>query len=296
MENQLEVIVKESQLEPSKAQYILENFKDYFEIAAEWEAKAKTLIVTRPDQVTEMQMARTGRLFLREKRIAVENSRKKLKEQSLREGKAIDGIANVLKALIVPIEEYLDAQERFVEIEQEKKDAALRAEIEKRMEEERIAKEKAEAEERERIRLENERLKKEAIEKERQVAEERKQQETILATERAKAEAERKRQEDILAQERAKAEAERKKAEAEKRALEETARKEREAQERKVAEERAKVDEAKRRTAEAARKKLEAERKEKERLAEILKNQVECPVCHHKFQLERETDEIPLHS
>lgn len=35
-ENQLEVIVKESQLEPSKAKFILDNFKNYFEIAAEW--------------------------------------------------------------------------------------------------------------------------------------------------------------------------------------------------------------------------------------------------------------------
>src|SRR3990167_11554818 len=161
-ENQLAVIVKESGLEPSKAAYILENFQSYFEIAAEWEVKAKTLIVTNPYQKAEMEQAREGRLFLREKRIAIENSRKKLKEEALREGKAIDGIANVLKALIVPIEEYLDAQERFVEIEEEKKAAIIRAEVEKRMEDERLAKEKADAEALEKDRLENERLKKEA--------------------------------------------------------------------------------------------------------------------------------------
>lgn len=269
MENQLEVIVKESQLEPSKAQYILENFKDYFSIAAEWEAKAKNIIVSRAEQTAEMQMARTGRLFLREKRIAVENSRKKLKEQSLREGKAIDGIANVLKALIVPIEEYLDQQERFVEIEVEKKKAAMRAEIEKRMEEERIAKEKAEAEEREKIRIENERLKREAAERELAAQAERKAQEAALAAERAKADEERRKQEAIIAKERAEAAAAKAKAEAEKKAAEEKA----------LAE--------KRKAEEAAKKKLEAERKEKERLAEILKNQVECPHCHQKFQLDR---------
>ncbi len=103
MSNQLEVIVKESGLEQSKAKYILENFQDYFKIAEEWEQKAKTIIVTDVSQVTEMEMAKVGRKFLSKKRIDVENSRKKLKEQSLREGKAIDGIANVLKALIIPI-------------------------------------------------------------------------------------------------------------------------------------------------------------------------------------------------
>jgi hypothetical protein len=45
-----------------------------------------------------------------------------LKEQALREGKAVDGIANVLKALIVPLEEHLDKQERFVEIRAEEQD------------------------------------------------------------------------------------------------------------------------------------------------------------------------------
>ncbi|HYE75601.1 MAG TPA: hypothetical protein VEF04_19820, partial [Blastocatellia bacterium] len=177
MENQLEIIVKESHLEQTKAQRILETFKNYFEIAAEWEKKAKSIVVTSVDQTAEMQMARAGRLFLREKRIAIEKVRKELKEQALREGKAIDGIANVLKGLIEPIEDYLDQQERFAQIEQEKKEAAIRAQIERRMEEERMAKEKAEAEERERIRLENERLKREAAEREKAAAEERRKQE-----------------------------------------------------------------------------------------------------------------------
>jgi hypothetical protein len=275
MENQLEVIVKESQLEPTKAKYILDNFQNYFQLASEWEVKARNIVVTSPDQKAEMEMARAGRLFLREKRIAIENSRKKIKEEAVREGKAIDGIANVLKALIVPIEEYLDKQEHFVEIEQEKKEAAIRLEIEQRIEAERVAKEKADAEEREKIRLENERLKKEAAEKE-----------LALKAERAKAEEERKKQEAVLANERAKADAERHKAEAEKRALEEKAMAEKRAQEKKIAEEKAKAEEEKKKAADLARAKLDAERKEKERLEEMLKNQVECPACKHKFQLE----------
>lgn len=33
--------------------------------------------------------------------------------------------------------------------------------------------------------------------------------------------------------------------------------------------------------------KAEAERKEKERLEELLKNQIECPYCHKQFQLKK---------
>jgi hypothetical protein len=173
MENQLVTIIKESQLEQTKAQYILDNFQDYFKIASEWEIKASTIHVTNADQKTEMKMAREARLFLREKRIDVEKARKTLKEQSLREGKAIDGIANVLKALIEPIEQYLDKQEHFVEIQQAEEDARLKAEEEIKAEQERIAKEKADAEERQRISLENEQLKKEAEEREKAEKEKR---------------------------------------------------------------------------------------------------------------------------
>src|SRR3990167_3308408 len=144
MENQLAVIIKESQLEHTKAQYILENFQDYFKIASEWEVKASTIQVTNVEQKTEMKMAREARLFLRDKRIDVEKARKRLKEQSLREGKAIDGIANVLKALIEPIEQYLDKQEHFVELQQTEEEARLKVEAEAKAEAERIAKEKAE--------------------------------------------------------------------------------------------------------------------------------------------------------
>ncbi|MBU2249183.1 MAG: hypothetical protein KKD77_20720, partial [Gammaproteobacteria bacterium] len=223
-DTRLSVIVRDSGLEQTKAQVILKKFQDYFAIASDWEAKAKVIKVTDESQKADMALARTGRLFLREKRIAIEKTRKELKEQALREGKAIDGIANVLKALIEPIEEYLDKQERFVEIRAAEKAEADRIEAERKAEEEQIAREKAEAEERERIRQENERLKLEAEERERQAA-----------ADRARAEAERKaleeqaRKEREAAQERERIAKE--KADAEKLALEEKARKEREAAE-----------------------------------------------------------------
>jgi hypothetical protein len=122
--NALVHIVETSGLDHTKADFILEKFSDYFRIASEWEIKAKVLKVTDVSQVTEMKMAREGRLFLKNKRVELEKARKELKEQSLREGRTIDNIATILKNLIEPIENYLEKQEKFAEI----KEAEFKAE------------------------------------------------------------------------------------------------------------------------------------------------------------------------
>lgn len=288
----LTVIVEESGLEPAKAQVLLDNFSDYFQLAADWETKARAIVVSNESQEAEMKMAREGRLFLRKKRIDVENTRKKLKEQSLREGKAIDGIANVLKALIVPIEEYLDEQEHFAENKRKAEEEARRQEAEKllREKEERERLER-EAEER-RIREENERLKKEAEEREKQAQAERE------AAAKAQREAEEKARKEREAIE-AKARAEREKAERERKAAEEKARKEQEAAEAKARAEReaAIAEERKKAAAEAKRVRKEAEakaRKEREayeaKMAEErrLAAMVTCPKCGHTWSTEDE--------
>lgn len=125
-ENKLQVIIEESGLEKSKAQVLLEKFGNYFAIAAEWEKKAQTLVVTDVGQRAEMKMAREARLFLNGKRVDIEKTRKVLKEQSLREGQTIDSIAKILTNLISPIETHLEAQERFAEIQEAKRVAALK--------------------------------------------------------------------------------------------------------------------------------------------------------------------------
>lgn len=287
-ENKLELIVKDSGLEKTKADVILSKFQNFFELASDWERKAKTIRVTSETQVDDMKMARTGRLLLREKRLDIEKSRKELKEQALREGKAIDGIANVLKALIVPIEEYLERQEKFVEFKKAAEEEAKRIEIEKRMQEEEQKRIAEEAKRQEAIRLENERLKKEAIERERLRQEEFATAQKKLAEERARADAERKAVEAKAAAERAEAErkleSERAKAMAEKESAEKKAAEERKAIEEKARIERAKAEHERRVIEEKAR--IEREKQE----AEIarLKSQLTCPKCGHKFnQTER---------
>ncbi len=198
MENQLQVIVDESGLEKSKAQIILDKFQDYFEVAALWEKEARGLVVTDASQTDIIEQAKLGRKILSSKRIDIEKTRKLLKENSLREGQAIDGIAKTLKALIIPLEDYLKQQECFVQIEKAKKDEEILRSAYVKEEEERIAREKAEdeeaerivaglrkkaAEEEKRIRLENEKLKEELEENERLASEER--EKTRLKQEKA---------------------------------------------------------------------------------------------------------------
>lgn len=114
-------IVEESGLPENKTQELLSSYKDYFSKADKLVEGARSIKVTSIDQVGIMLEARECRLKLREVRLDVENTRKSLKEQSLRESKAIDGAANIIKALIVPVEEYLEEQEKFVEIVEEEK-------------------------------------------------------------------------------------------------------------------------------------------------------------------------------
>lgn len=126
-QNQLVQIIKDSGLEKTKAQVLLDNFTSYFELAADWKRKADTLQVINVDQVAEMKMAREGRLFLQKKRTDVERTRKELKESALREGQTIDAIAKILTNLIIPIEKDLEAKEKFREIQEAKRKAELKA-------------------------------------------------------------------------------------------------------------------------------------------------------------------------
>ena len=131
--SQLVQIVQTSGLEPTKSQFILDKFQDYFQMAAEWEAKLNTLNVTDVKQVKEMKIAADARKYLKAKRIEVEHTRKNLKEQSLREGKAIDGISNVLKALIEPLEEKAEQIENFAFYKLEAEKQALKEERENQL-------------------------------------------------------------------------------------------------------------------------------------------------------------------
>lgn len=125
--NELAVIAKESGLEVSKVDSLLSKFSDSFNRAKEVAKASGGIVVTSEKQTKEMAAARTARLELKSIRIEVEKTRKDLKEQSLREGKAIDGMSNIIKALIIPVEEHLETQEKFAELKRAERAAALKA-------------------------------------------------------------------------------------------------------------------------------------------------------------------------
>lgn len=114
-------VLEESQIEKTDAQIILDKFQGFITKASEWESVAKSIVVKDVSQTDDMAKAREARLALKDIRVEADKTRKALKERSLREGRAIDGIGNVIKALIVPLEEYLEKQEKFAEnIEKER--------------------------------------------------------------------------------------------------------------------------------------------------------------------------------
>jgi len=119
--NELQLVLRDNNLVDESAKVLETSFAPLFQQAKEWKEKAMSIIVTSADQKEEMDLARTARLEIKKIRTDTEKTRKKLKEESLRRGKAIDGLANVIKFLIVPIEEHLEEQEKFVKIQEEKK-------------------------------------------------------------------------------------------------------------------------------------------------------------------------------
>lgn len=125
MENSLVKLIDESGLDKAKSGILLEKFANFFEIAEDWKKKADAIVVSSYEHKAEMKMAREGRLFLKDKRVAVEKTRKALKENALREGQTIDSIAKVLTSLITPIENDLEQKEKFIEIQEEKRKTEL---------------------------------------------------------------------------------------------------------------------------------------------------------------------------
>ena len=118
--------VQESNLPTSKAEALEAAFMPFFEAAAKHCETAFTIKVTNIGQTAAMGDARRERLALRDIRTAKEKVRKQVKEDALREGKAIDKIANFLDSVIEPMEKYLLDQEEYGKRLQEKIQAEQR--------------------------------------------------------------------------------------------------------------------------------------------------------------------------
>lgn len=96
------------------------SFAPFFREAERLKDQALSIVVVSADQKDVIASAREMRLNLKAIRTSTENARKNLKDESLRRGRAIDGMANVIKFIIVPLEEHLEAQEKFAEVQRQK--------------------------------------------------------------------------------------------------------------------------------------------------------------------------------
>jgi DNA repair exonuclease SbcCD ATPase subunit len=117
-DNQLSIIAQQQGLQPSKIDSLMHSFAAYFNEAKKLSEAARSIVVTDETQTDLMLKARESRLTLKSLRVKVVQVHDSLKEQSLREGRAIDGVANLIKALIVPVEEHLERQEKYGELKQ----------------------------------------------------------------------------------------------------------------------------------------------------------------------------------
>jgi len=225
-------------IEPSKAEQIRAVFVPMADMLEKFEGQFNEVVALVPSKETSARAKRL-RLDIAKVRIATEKARVAQKEEYLQAGKAIDGVANILKFAVGKKETKLQeiethfermeaarieklGQDRTEELAQyecynvarlgemtddvyanfligARVNFETRKEAERKAEEERLAKEAAELAERKRIWRENEELKKQAAEKE-----------AALKEERLLAEIERKKQEAALALAKAQADAERK--------------------------------------------------------------------------------------
>lgn len=115
--NKLMTILTEQGIEKSDVAKMVEAFGGPFEEVGEVLDTYKDIKVTSITDFETMQTAREKRLLLKKARTTVENKRKELKADIVKQGKAIDSVARFVKEEIEPAEAYLELQEKFAENE-----------------------------------------------------------------------------------------------------------------------------------------------------------------------------------
>jgi colicin import membrane protein len=121
--DQVRTLATQNQLSAETADALLLSFKPHFDAVMSLLDQASRVEVTDATQVTMIRHARELRLQLRAQRVSADKVREQLKAESLRRGKAIDGVFALLKFKVEPIEERLLAAEEFAErAEQARKD------------------------------------------------------------------------------------------------------------------------------------------------------------------------------
>jgi len=308
IDNDTQAIVMQAPegLPPQTVSLITEGFGQFYQRADDLRAKVASIVVTSPEDKEQIKAAREYRLALKNIRVGADKTRKAMKEDSLRLGRAIDGAYNMLEHAIKPLETYLEDQEKIAD--------RLEAERLQNLRETRLAALKeadpdhiptgdvaaffddqfekilGDVRDLRKLRIERQqREEQERIERERKDAEEReriRQENERLKAEAAAREAEMQAERERVAKERAEADA---KAAAERRAIEEQARKERE-----EAETKAKAEAAARAKAEAEARELREANERREREAKEAAEKAEADRLAAEKKATRAPDKAKL--
>lgn len=104
---------------------------------AEWSERFMSLAVTDTSDTKAIKTVHDARMIVRNARIEVEKTRKRLKEDSLDWGRKVDAEAKRLTALMKPIEDHLETEENRVAQEKERvrleREEAIRVAMQKRV-------------------------------------------------------------------------------------------------------------------------------------------------------------------
>ena len=117
-------------LDQTRAAACLEAFAPFLAKAEEWKKATAEIKITDISQTREMKFARESRLAMKELRVTVEKNRKRIKEDILADGRAVDAAAKIVFDAVEPLEAYLLTQEKFAENKEIERRAALKAERE----------------------------------------------------------------------------------------------------------------------------------------------------------------------
>lgn len=126
--SKLDNVIDNSGLEPSTGLMIKSSFTEFIEKASEWESLVKAINVTSEMQVEDMKKAGEYRKALKKIRVNADKKRAELKADSIKYGKAVQEAYNLIRDTIVPLEEYAEQQEKFIEIQEQIRQAKLKEE------------------------------------------------------------------------------------------------------------------------------------------------------------------------
>lgn len=134
-ENGLVVLLKANNISEEMALQISPAFSELFDLATEWNKKAKEYL-SNPEfsQEEKAKHARTARLALVKVRTGIEKKRKELNEEDQKRISDRNLIGKVLINLVVPTEEMLEAEEKRVENEEKERKEAIKQERLKQIE------------------------------------------------------------------------------------------------------------------------------------------------------------------